>query len=65
VEPPPDAPRSLAFVIRIRLDRQAMRGQVVDVADGATRLFEDLADAVTFIRARVARREPQAGIAGE
>ncbi len=50
---PPDAPRSQTFVIRVRPDRQALRGQVVAVATGAARLFEDLADAMAFIRAQV------------
>ncbi len=50
---PPDATRSQTFVIRIQRDRQALRGQVVAVATGAARLFEDLADAMTFIRAQV------------
>ena len=59
--PPPDATRSQTFVIHVQRDRQALRGQVVAVADGATRLFEDLDDAVAFILARIDQREQPPG----
>lgn len=50
---PTDTTLSQTFVIRVRRDRQALRGQVVAVATGEARLFEDLADAMAFIRAQV------------
>jgi hypothetical protein len=37
-----------------------LRGQVVAVADGATRLFDDFDDAMAFIRARVDQRDDPA-----
>jgi hypothetical protein len=49
--------RHLVFVIRIEHGRHGLRGQVAAVGSGASRLFSDLADAVTFIRAAIDDRE--------
>jgi len=56
----PDTTRSQTFVIRVRRAARALRGQVVEVGTGAARLFDDLADATAFIRARVDQREDSA-----
>lgn len=57
---PPDPTPSQTFVIRLHRERGTLRGQVVAVADGATRLFDDFDDAMAFIRARVDQREDPA-----
>lgn len=57
----PDATRSQTFVIRLQRDRQTFRGQVVAVATGETHLFEDLADAMAFIQARVGEGQGETG----
>ncbi|MGH2669875.1 MAG: hypothetical protein ACRDH5_12315 [bacterium] len=57
--PPPDVTRSLVFVFRVHRERGMLRGQVVAVADGATRLFDDFDDAMAFVRARLdPRKDP-------
>lgn len=42
---------TMTFVIRLQRAGGGLRGQVVSVTTGATRLFEGLADAVAFIEA--------------
>ncbi len=49
--------RPMAFVIRVQYDRSSLRGQVVAVATGASRLFDDLPGAMAFIEAQVGERE--------
>jgi hypothetical protein len=45
-----DGPRgSQAFVIRLQRTSGDLRGQVVAVATGASRLFKDLPEAMAFI----------------
>jgi len=50
---PPHPGRPRAFVIRVHRDRHGLRGQVVAVESGAARLFEDLGDALAFIKDQV------------
>jgi len=50
---PPHPNRPRAFVIRVHRDRHGLRGQVVAVESGASRLFDDLGDALAFIKAQV------------
>lgn len=57
MDPPPVVTRSLVFVFRVHRERGMLRGQVVAVADGATRLFDDFDDAMAFVRARVDQRD--------
>jgi len=45
--------RPLAFLIRVQRLKEGVRGQVVVVATGVSRLFGDLRDAMTFIEAQV------------
>jgi hypothetical protein len=60
MKPPVQTTRSQTFVIRLRRATRALRGQVLEVGTGAARLFDDLADAMAFIRARVDQREDSA-----
>lgn len=48
----PAAPREpMAFVLRVERGERGVRGQLVAVRTGQTRLFDDLRDAVAFIEA--------------
>ncbi len=51
----PGRPRT--FLIRIQRRDGGVRGQVVTVGTGATRLFDDLREAMAFIEARLAEDE--------
>ncbi len=49
--------RPMAFLIRVQRLKNGFRGQVVVVTTGASRLFEDLHDAVRFIEAQLDERD--------
>jgi hypothetical protein len=48
----------MTFVIRLQRASGGLRGQVVSVTTGATRLFEALADAMAFIEAAAQEVDP-------
>ncbi len=51
--------RPLAFLIRVQRFKEGIRGQVVAVATGVSRLFDNLRDAMAFIEGQV-REEREA-----
>ncbi len=48
----------MAFVIRVHRAAGGVRGQVVAVATGLARMFDNLRDALAFIETQIDREDP-------
>lgn len=56
--------RPKAFVVRVQRGGGGVRGQVVAIASGASRLFADLREAIAFIEAQLGERDTPGGDRG-
>ncbi len=53
MEPMAERSRPMAFVIRVQQHGTGMRGQVITVATGVTQMFDDLHEAMAFIKDQI------------